>query len=271
LSATLRYEAAPQRRRWIIDELQVSGFLSIPKVAEQLGVSEMTVRRDLRRLQETGDVVMVHGGVRLPHAHLRSTEFVTRANSQSAAKARIARHAAAALGLEEVIALDAGTTTYPMVHALPPQFAGAIITPSVPVIHALLDRQQVRVVGLGGDLHAPSQAFVGPLAVEAAQKLRVRTTFIAAAAVDSRGIYVEADVERPTKLALMDIADEVVLLADHTKFERSAPILLCPLNRVSRLVTDSRPPQALVSALELRHVKLEIAADEDQETRADSD
>lgn len=257
---SLRYEAAPERRRWIIDQLHVDGFLSIPKVAERLGVSEMTVRRDLRRLQESGDVIMVHGGVRLPHAHLRSTEFVTRARSQSTAKARIALHATSGLQNEDAIALDAGTTTYPMVNALPSGFSGSIITPSVPVIHALLNRPEVHVVGLGGDLEPSSQAFVGQLAVDSARRLRVRTSFIAAAAVDSRGVYVQADVERPTKLALMEIADEVVLLADHTKFESSAPILLCSLDRVDRVVTDNEPPPELTHALAEAGVRVEVAS-----------
>lgn len=264
MESALRYDAAPRRREWIIEQLHVTGFLSVPKVAGELGVSEMTVRRDLRRLQSTGDVVMVHGGVRLPHAHLRSTEFVTRAQSQSEAKDRIARHAAAALRSDDVIALDAGTTTYPMVQALPPKFTGAIITPSVPVIHALLNRHDIRVVGLGGDLHPASQAFVGPLAVDAAQRLRVRTSFIAAAAIDQRGVYVQADIERPTKLALMDIADEVVLLADHTKFEHSEPILLCPLQRFDRLVTDTPPSPGIIEALERAQVRLDVARSSDE-------
>jgi DeoR family fructose operon transcriptional repressor len=255
----MRYEAAPERRRWIIDQLYAKGFLSVPKVAEQLGVSEMTVRRDLRRLQMSGDVVMVHGGVRLPHAHLRSTEFVTRAQSESEAKTRIAAHAASRLRTDDVIALDAGTTTYPIVNALPPGFGGAVVTPSVPVIHALLNRHEIRVVGLGGELHPPSQAFVGRSAVEAAQRLRVRVSFVAAAAVDVRGIYVQADVERPTKLALMDTADQVVLLVDHTKFEQSAPILLCPLDRLDKLVTDKRPTPEMIAALDRDGVQLEIA------------
>lgn len=262
-STALRYEAAPERRRRIVDRLHATGFLSIGKVAEELGVSEMTVRRDLRRLQETGDVVIVHGGVRLPHAHLRSTEFVTRARLEADAKTRIARHAAAGLAVDDTIALDAGTTTYPMVEMLPRSFSGAIITPSVPVIHALLGRHDLRVVGLGGDLHPASQAFVGPLTVETAQRLRVRTAFVAAAAVDHRGVYVEADVERPTKLALMDIADEVVLLADHTKFARSAPILLCDLDRLDRLITDRPPSAELAERLTDVGIAVEIASADD--------
>ena len=131
MESVLRYEGAPERRQWLVDQLHVSGFLSITKVAEQLGVSEMTVRRDVRRLEEAGEVVMVHGGVRLPHAHLRSTEFVTRARSQADAKDKIARLAAEHVAVDDVIALDAGTTTYPMTQVLPAAFRGAIVTPSV--------------------------------------------------------------------------------------------------------------------------------------------
>lgn len=264
MDTVLRYDAAPERRQWIVDQLHVTGFLSIAKMAEELGVSEMTVRRDLRKLQRAGAVVMVHGGVRLPHAHLRSTEFVTRAQSQAEDKGRIARHAVSTLSSDDSIALDAGTTTYPMALLLPASFTGAVITPSVPVIHALLNRPEVRVVGLGGDLHSASQAFVGPLAVEAAKRVRVRTTYLAAAAVDRRGVYVEADVERPTKLALMEVADEVVLLADHTKFEHSAPILLCPLGRIDRLVTDLSPGPELARSLADQGVRVEIAAAHDE-------
>lgn len=243
MASTLRYDAAPERRRWVLAQLAVTGFLSVPHLAKELGVSDMTVRRDLRRLEDNGEVVIVHGGVRLPHAHLRSTAFVTRAQTRADEKGQIARHAASMVGDDDAVAVDAGTTTYPMVQMLASSFAGSIITPSVPVIHALLDRSGIRVVGLGGDLHAPSQAFVGPLAVEATRRLRVRTFFLGAAAVDDRGVYVEADIERPTKLALMEIADRVVLLADHSKFDRSAPVLLCPLDKIDHLVTDRRLPK----------------------------
>lgn len=256
---TLRYDAAPERRQWILDRLHATGFLSVPGLATDLGVSDMTVRRDLRRLEETGDVLMVHGGVRLPHADLRSTEFVTRSRSHAAEKEQMARHVASSLPHDAVIAIDAGTTTYPIAHAVPTSFSGAIVTHSVPVIHALLRRPDIRVVGLGGDLHPTSQAFVGPAAVEAAGRVRVSTFFLAAAAVDERGVYVEADLERPTKLALMHAADEIVLIADHSKFDRTAPVLLCPLDRIDRLVTDATPLARRAETLTAMGVAIEVA------------
>jgi hypothetical protein len=87
------------------------------------------------------------------------------------------------------------------------------------MVAAFVDVQHV--IGLGGDLLVESQAFVGPMTVDATSRVRVRTCFLGAAAADERGVYVATDIERPTKQALMDIADEVILLADHAKFGTS--------------------------------------------------
>jgi hypothetical protein len=80
-------------------------------------------------------------------------------------------------------------------------FLGSVVTHSVPVIQLMLNRGSGRVVGLGGDVLPESQAFVGPMTVDAAAGLRVRTLFLGAAAVDDRGVYVATDIERPTKQA----------------------------------------------------------------------
>jgi DeoR/GlpR family transcriptional regulator of sugar metabolism len=131
----------------------------------------------------------------------------------------------------------------------------------------MLNRGLGRVVGLGGELLVESQAFAGQMTVEAASGLRVRTLFLGAAAVDKRGVYVATDTERPTKLALMDIADEVVLLADHGKFASSAPVLLCPHERVDTLVTDVTPPKAISRHLEQTGTAV-VVAQEPQRRKA---
>lgn len=246
---TLRYDQAPGRREMILSRLRGAGFLSVTALAEELGVSDMTIRRDLRRLAEDGEVRIVHGGVSLPHATLRTSEFVSRSRANADAKRTIAHRAVELVQPTDTIALDAGTTAYDVVHELPDAFAGCVVTHSVPVLQALLGRPQPRVVGLGGDLLRSSQAFVGPLTAEVASRLRVRVFFLGATAVDERGVYVEADIERPTKLALMDAADEVVLLADHAKFGQTAPVRLCPLDRLTRIITDRPPPARARRAL----------------------
>lgn len=256
--STMRYDSAPARRRSILDALRVSGFVSVADLTRDLGVSDMTIRRDLRKLEQSGEVRVVRGGVSVPHGPLHAPAFVSRAGVAAEAKRRIAEAAVGLIGPADSIAIDAGTTTYALAEALPDDFLGSVVTHSVPVIQLMLNRGSGRVVGLGGDVLPESQAFVGPMTVDAAAGLRVRTLFLGAAAVDDRGVYVATDIERPTKQALIDIADQVVLLADHTKFTTSAPVLLCPWNRVATVVTDQPPSRSISDQLTRTGVTLRL-------------
>lgn len=256
----MRYLSGTERRAWVLSTLRTSGFLSVTDLARDLGVSDMTVRRDLRLIEQTGEARTVRGGVSLRHGTLRTSDFLNRAGMQAEAKRRIALEAVRLVRPDDVLAVDSGTSGYEVAAALPDDFAGAVVTASVPVVQLMLNRPRTRLVGLGGELVVPSQAFAGPMTVEAARGVRVRLLFLGAFAVDDRGVYVSADLERPVKQALMDAADEVVLLADAKKFARTAPVLLCPLRRVHRLITDEAPLPRLAKALEQARVQTTLAA-----------
>ena len=257
----LRYDDASSRRGVILERLRDAGFLSIADLSRDLRVSDMTVRRDLRRLSDEGKVRVVRGGVSLPPGEHRAAGFSRRAGTQAEAKRRIGRAAAGLVRDADSIAVDAGTTAFEVADALPDGFAGSVITHSVPVLQHLLERGGTRVVGLGGDLNPDSRAFVGPMTVDGAANVRVRLFFLGAAAVDGRGVYVSTDLERPTKRALMQVADKVVLLVDGSKFHASAAVLLCPLTDVDVLVTDVAPAPELDEPLAAAGVEVLLAAD----------
>lgn len=251
----LRYDTAPARRRRILEAVRSSGFVSVVELASRLGVSDMTIRRDLRKLQQQGEVTIVRGGV-----HLRPDPgFERRSHANALAKQRVADAACQLIADTDTIAIDAGTTTCALADSLPETFSGSVVTHSIPVLQHFVANATTPVVGLGGDLYPPSKAFVGPMTVDAALYLRVRTFFLGAAAADERGLYVASDIERPTKHALMEIADQVVLLADHTKFSKSAPVLLCRLDQLTAVVTDQQPPEPVCARLAEHNVRLLVA------------
>ena len=249
-SPTMRYDTAPERRRTILDAVGDAGFVSVTELTRRLGVSDMTVRRDLRKLAHQGKVRIVHGGVSALH-HV--TAFAGLHRASRGARRRQACDRRGRRGRPVVsratIAVDAGTTTYAVVQALPDSFRGTVVTHSIPVMQLMLARGLGRVVGLGGELLPESQAFIGPRTVDAVAGLRVQTLLLGAAAVDEQGIYVSTDNERPTKLALMSIADRVVLLVDSSKFLASAPVHLCGWDEISAVVTDAPPPTDVVDRL----------------------
>ncbi|MGC0252205.1 DeoR/GlpR family DNA-binding transcription regulator [Pseudactinotalea sp. Z1748] len=243
---TARSLPGAERRARIMELLSVHGFQKVTDLVDLLGVSDMTVRRDLRKLAAARELRVVHGGASLLHATLRTPDFTSRGAHQRAAKQRMAQ---AALGLIKpgaTIAFDAGTTAFELAAALPPTFSGCVISHSVPVLQHMLNFPHLRVIGLGGELLVDSQAFVGGQTVAALANLHADVLFIGVAALRRSGMYVATDQERPTKQALMQAAGRVVLLADHSKFDAAAPVLLGELDQVDVLVTD-RPLQPPLS------------------------
>jgi len=239
------YRKGERRRGAIVERVRSTGFVSVTTLASDLQVSDMTIRRDIRVLSEVGVVRVVHGGVSLPHATLRTSEFVTRAKANAEAKRRIAEHAATLVAETDVIAIDAGTTAYDIATQLQAEFAGTVVTNSIPVIQYMLEQPRTRLIGLGGELNGPSQAFAGSATAEQARQQRVAVYFLGAAAVSRHGVYVEADVERATKLAVIGGAARVVLVVDSSKFTASAHVRLGALNLLTTVVTDALPPAAI--------------------------
>jgi DeoR/GlpR family transcriptional regulator of sugar metabolism len=255
---TMRYRDAPARRAAIMDRLRTTGFMTIGELAAHLGVSEMTVRRDARRLHEDGLAIALRGALRIPVGDQEPdiSEYQNRAAAAPSAKMTVGRLAARDIRADDVIAFDAGTTALQVAKALPEDFRGTVVTHSIPVINHLMDLPLTKTIGLGGDVHRPSCAFVGSVTVDTANRFRVRTFFLGAAAVDSRGIYASADVEKLVKQTLMDIADHVVLVIDHRKFEATAPVFLCGWERLSLVVSDQEPPPEIVAHLNQTGTKL---------------
>ncbi|UCM86552.1 DeoR/GlpR family DNA-binding transcription regulator [Streptomyces marincola] len=260
----LKYRAAPARRDEILDALRETGFLSIAEVAARLGVSEMTARRDIRRLAADAEVLAVRGGVVLPAGprDRSAPAYSSRSAADVEEKRTVGRVAATCVRDDDVIAVDAGTTAYQLAAALPDSFHGTVVTHSVPVIDLLMDRPSARGIALGGDLFAPSRALVGSLTVDTAKRLKVRTFYLGAAGVDERGIYAAADVERQVKETLMDIAERVVLLIGRRKFTTTAPVLLCGWDRLDAVVTDVEPPPPVHRTLEGNGVRLVLPTTE---------
>jgi DeoR/GlpR family transcriptional regulator of sugar metabolism len=228
--------------------LRAEGFLSIADLTQKLGVSHMTIRRDLQHLERTGQVRVRYGGVSLslPALH-ESGRWVSR---DAAEEMHIGRCAAALVREADTIAIDAGSLGYEVARALPAEFHGTVVSHSIPVIQLLMSRPRPpRVVGLGGEVMARTSAFVGASTVEAVERVRVRMLFLAPDALDDRAAYAHFDAAASVQRALLNVADQRVVVARHNCFTDSAPLLLGVLDRLDTLVTDERPPNKMERAL----------------------
>jgi DeoR/GlpR family transcriptional regulator of sugar metabolism len=243
-----QHRTAADRRESILVALRANGFLSIADLTGALGVSHMTVRRDLQHLEQTGEVRMVYGGASLSLPALHDAGRWV--DSAAVNDARIGRCAATFVDEASTIGIDAGQLGYEVARALPEHFRGTVVTHSIPVIQSLMGRSRPpRVVGLGGELVPGSYAFVGAGTVAAIDGLRVDTLFLCIDGLDDRGAYAHSDGEASVKRALLNVARRTVIVARHTFLNDSAPLLLGGLSQFTALVTDRRPPKRTERAL----------------------
>ena len=257
---SLRYGSAPARRRRIVDMVGGSSFLAASELSEALGVSEMTIRRDIRLLADRGLVRAVHGGVTPNSGMTFGTDFRLRYSLRHDAKAAIAATAVSMIKNESSIALDTGTTAVELASLLGPPLRLSVVTPSLPVIVILRDRSGIEVVGLGGVLHAESQGFAGPATLTALANLRVNQVFLSTSAIGRGALWCGNPWDAETKRELTRIADEVVLLADSSKFQATAMSNVVPLSAVDVLIVDEGITDRDRAAVEAEGVRVVIAS-----------
>jgi DeoR/GlpR family transcriptional regulator of sugar metabolism len=227
-----------ERRQAILTRLDRDGKVVASELVRALGVSEDTVRRDLRELAAGGLVQRVHGGA-LPLAPAAAT-FAQRLQVAPEAKAHLAEAALPLLEGAKVLILDGGTTALELARRLPPDRACTVLTNAPPVAAALAAHPRAEVVLIGGRLLKDPQVTVGPAAVDALRQVRADVCVLGICSLHPElGVTVTDHDEAHVKRAMVDAAAEVIALATADKLRTAAPWVVAPLADVTHLVTDA--------------------------------
>jgi DeoR/GlpR family transcriptional regulator of sugar metabolism len=246
------------RRETILDRVREAGYCSLSELGQQLGVSEMTVRRDVRKLEEQHLVRVVHGGVSAVTDLLTPLDYGFRAGQHTAAKKAIAARALTMIGPRGVVGLDAGTTILELARSLRAEAPITVVTHSLPAMVALARRPVIELISLGGTFHPEGQHFAGSLTLRSIGQLRIQTLFLAAAAVREGHLWSTNEADAEIKQALIATSDEVVLLVDSSKFAYSAVMRVADLSVVHTVVTDNLISDAARESVEQAGVRLEV-------------
>jgi len=230
------------RQTSILQEVTERGSCSVNELAERLEVSDETIRRDLKPLIRDGVLHKVHGGVTLPDLY-REPGFLNRMLSEAIEKQAIARAAAALVADGETLMLDTGSTTAYVARALQGHRDLLVVTNSVDIARSLATRNGNRVFMAGGLLRADDGAALGPSAISFVEQFRVKTAILSIAAIDAEeGLMNHHLEEAEFSRVVVERAERIVVVADHSKFGRRALIHVLPLARIDFLVTDQPPP-----------------------------
>ena len=255
----MRYTSAPERRARLVEMVEEQGFCTTTELAEALGVSDMTIRRDVQKLTGSGQLRSVYGGVSfLPQHALEGSRFATRSLAQGIEKRLIAQRALDLIEPGEALALDSGTTTWEVARAWPRDLPATVVTNSLPAMAELVQHHEVQVVGLGGNLQHDGQAFAGPATIAGLADVRVNTFFLAASGLADSGVYTGNALDQATKRALLAVADRVILLADTTKLSTVAMVRVCPLDAVDQVIIDDALTDAQRELFEHHGVQVDV-------------
>ncbi len=244
-----------ERRRRILETLASDQRVVASALAGAFGVSEDTIRRDLRELAEEGLLRRVYGGA-VPRSPTAPT-YAGRQNQSVEAKSAIAATAARFLRAGQVVFFDAGTTARAVATQVPKDLALTVITHSLPVAAVLAEHPTVEVIVLGGRLLKESQAMVGAETVDGYRRIHADLCVLGTASVHpdiGLGAFVHEDAE--VKRAMVGAAAEVMVVAAGEKLGTTSPYLIGPLSLVDRLVTDSAAPDEVLQSLS--HAGIEI-------------
>ncbi|WP_024877415.1 DeoR/GlpR family DNA-binding transcription regulator [Saccharomonospora piscinae] len=233
---------ASQRRSRILEEIRRSGAVRVSTLVDRLGVSDMTVRRDLEVLAQQGQVQKVHGGAVLPGG--RSTEepgFAAKSNRENDEKLAIAAEAVRLVEPGMAVGVSAGTTTWTFARLLRDLPDITVVTNSVQVAD-LFSRQPRtdQTVVLTGGIRTPSEALVGPFAVSAIRSVNLDIMFMGVHGMDVRNGFTTPNLmEAETDRAFVEASRRFVVLADHTKYGVLGISTIADIDAADVLVTDS--------------------------------
>lgn len=232
---------ASQRRASIVAIVEETGAARVSDLVDRLGVSDMTVRRDIERLDSEGLLERVHGGAVATRPRAADEPgFSAKSFLMTEEKRAIAVAAARLVHPGATIGISAGTTTYELAAAIRHLPQLTVVTNSVPVAQLLHESSSGHVVVLTGGVRTPSDALVGPVAVSALQGLHVDRLFLGAHGIDrTAGLTTPNLVEAETNRALVGSSRSVCVLADHSKFGIVGLSTFLRLGEVDTLITDA--------------------------------
>jgi len=228
-----------------------TGVLRVAELSNMLGVSEMTIRRDLESLERSGLVRRIHGGaVHVKNALLFEQPFSDRGSEYQREKVAIGREAASRVKDGDVILIDAGTTTLQIALHIGARRVTAV-TNALPVATELAVHEGISAILLGGDLKAPELCTVGPMVTESLASMTADTLFLSASGVSIERGLTDPDLrEVAVKRAMLRAARRIILVADSSKFEVVRFAHIAPCNILDAIVTDTGLPQSGKRALE---------------------
>ncbi|MFY0682772.1 MAG: DeoR/GlpR transcriptional regulator [Thalassovita sp.] len=235
------------RQTDILEFARQEGKLLVEDLAQRFGVTVQTIRRDLSELAEAGHLERVHGGAVL-RSGVRNIGYEDRRSLNEEAKVKIATACAAEIPDGASLFLNIGTSTEAVARALLGHENLMVVTNNMNVANILATNSSCEIIVTGGSLRRSDGGLIGTLAARSIQQFKFDYAVVGCSAVDSDGDILDFDIQEVSvSQTIISQARKVFLLADQSKFQRSAPARIDSIQALEAIFTDATPSDALMS------------------------
>jgi DeoR family transcriptional regulator of aga operon len=248
-----------QRHSIILNELEKEGFIRVVDMSERLGVSQVTVRKDLKVLEERKLLVRSHGSASTVSSLITDRHIDEKEKVRVSEKMRIAEAASRLLMKDDRIIIASGTTLLAFAQKLAITDPLTVITPSVKISLILSYKSNIDIIQLGGSMRKSSASVVGPYAETLLSEMICSKLFIGVDGIDLEyGLTTSNIEEAHLNQHMIDAAQEVIVLADSSKFGRRGFGKICDINKIHRIITDSDAPGNIIQVIREKGIEVTL-------------
>jgi DeoR family transcriptional regulator of aga operon len=248
-----------ERHEEILKKLKESGRVSVQNLSNELSVSEVTIRKDLRILEDKNLLFRTHGGATQSNPYTSDRHVAEKAKIQAKEKGTIAREAVKLIGDNDSVILASGTTILALAREIRPSHHLNVITSALNVSLELADHENVEITQLGGQLRPSSNSVVGKYSEEFLDNITCGILFLGVDGIDLEfGITTTNLLEASLNQRCIDVAQYTVVLADSTKFGKRGFSRICNFDKIQHIITDDGVSNETIQNLEERGVKVTV-------------
>ncbi len=244
-----------ERMELILEYLKKHKRINVETICNLYGVSRDTARRDLVKLEKQGAILRTHGGALLKTLQKDFKNYKDRLLDSSKEKKEIGKVAASLIKNGEKIMMDTSTTVQFCAEFLEVENC-SIITNSINVAHLLSDKSEVKIHLLGGQLHQKHCYLYGPSTIEILSNYYAHKAFIGTGGITEKGLTVVEEEDGYVTKKMIEQAEEVILLADHSKFGKNGFFKFADLSQIDSIITDKMPDKEFVKACKAYEINI---------------
>jgi len=249
-----------ERQEIIFRKIKEQKRIRLEEISKTFGISTATARRDLDVLAEQGKVQRVHGGAILTRKAPPEMAVNQRQLEQADEKVRIGLAAAQMINDGDTVFISSGTTALEVARHLVDRSRLTIITNSLPVLNLFNTYQNISVISLGGNFRHTEASYIGHLTARSLEEVRADKVIFGIRAISlEEGLTNDYLGETTTDRTILKIGREIIIVADHTKFDRVSTAFVAPLTAIHTVITDDKTPVEFLDGLRSRNIRVVVA------------